>query len=175
MTAPNKNDLVDEEEITDEASPRTKWLCDIALKRLEATHRDFDTINARSGVVIGFSGLFNSLLLQTWSKLDQNWKLPTGLILIAAAGFMLFFAFLAYKVTNIQNIPLLKTTRVRYYGWTDEDARDQFTSDCIDAADRNDKINNDKAYHLNIAIFALAIQILLSVIVVVLGGLAKTP
>jgi hypothetical protein len=174
MTAPNENDLADGEEPEDEASPRTKWLCETALKRLEATQRDFDTINARTGVVIGFSGLFNSLLLQSWGRLDQGWKFPTGIGLICTAGFMLVFAFLAYKVTKIENMPLRQSTREKYYVLTDEQARDQFTSDCIIAADRNDMINNRKAYHLNIAIFALAIQILLSVIVIINAGLSKT-
>jgi hypothetical protein len=175
MTAPNENDLVDQEETADEASPRTKWLCDIALKRLEATQKDFDTLNSRSGVVIGFAGLFNSLLLPSWARLDQNWKVPTGLGWIATAGFMLFFAFSAYGVREIDNIPLLKATRVRYYALTDEDARDQFTSDCIQAADRNERRNNLKAYDLKIAIYALAVQIILSIIVIILGGLATTP
>lgn len=175
MTSPHEcYPAADAEETADEASPRTKWLCETALKRLEATQRDFDTLNSRSGVVIGFAGLFNSLLLPSWARLDQNWKVPTGLGWIATAGLMLFFAFSAYKVTKIENMPLRRNTREEYYALTDEQARDQFTSDCIVAADRNEMTNKLKAYDLKIAIYALAVQIILSIIVIILGGLAKT-
>ena len=154
-----------------EASSQAKWLCEIALKRLEAVHKDFDMINARAGIVIGFAGLFNSLLLPSWEKLCPALKVWSGTAWILIALFMLYNAFSAYQVTQVESIPLRVDAFKRLHNMEDEDARYQFASNVIDASDRMSATNMKKAGCLKTAILSLSIQIFLSLIVVIVGNL----
>jgi hypothetical protein len=146
-----------------------KWLCEISMKRLEASHRDYDTINTRSGVVIGFAGLFNSLLLPTWVRLPKHIRLFSGFAWLILALLMLFFAFSAYQVAQVEGIPLKRKTVECYLERSESESRLQFVSDVLIAADRMAKVNQRKALYLSFAITALSLQIILSLGVIILG------
>jgi hypothetical protein len=154
-----------------EASTHTNFLCEIALKRLEAVHKDFDLLNARAGIVIGFSGLFNSLLLPSWEKLESSLKAWYGFAWILIILFMLFNAFSAYQVTQVESIPLRVDAFRRLHDMDEEDARLQFASNVIDASEKMSAINKKKAGYLKVAIFSLSVQICLSILVVIIGNL----
>jgi hypothetical protein len=146
-----------------------KWLCEISLKRLESAHRDYDTINTRSGVVIGFAGVFNSLLLPTWIALPKIARIYSGFAWLFIALLMLFFAFSAYQVAEIESIPLKRKTIESYLDRPEHESRLQFISDVIVAADRMAMVNQGKAMYLGRAITALSLQIFLSISVIILG------
>lgn len=148
---------------------QVKWLCEISMKRLEAANRDFDTINTRAGVVIGFAGLFNSLLIPSWSQLPKSLRFSSGIAWLAMVMIMLYFAFSAYRVSQVESIPLKRQTIERYLASSDAGARLQFMSDAIQAADRMMKVNHRKSSHLGIAIVTLALQVFLSLLVTILG------
>ncbi len=151
------------------ADDQLKWLCDLSMKRLEAAHRDYDTINTRTGVVIGFAGLFNSLLLPTWMKLPPQIRFYSGLAWLLFALIMLFCAFWAYQVTQVEGIPLKRRTVESYLEKSESDSRLQFVSDVLIAADRMATVNRRKALRLSLAITTLALQIFLSLSVIILG------
>jgi len=148
---------------------QVKWLCEISMKRLEATHRDYDTINTRAGVVVGFAGLFNSLLIPSWSQLPKSLRFSSGIAWLTMVMLMLYFAFSAYRVSQVESIPLRRQTIERYLASSEEGARLQFMSDAIQAADRMMKVNHRKSTYLGIAIVTLALQVFLSLLVIILG------
>jgi hypothetical protein len=146
-----------------------KWLCEISMRRLESAHRDYDTINTRSGVVIGFAGVFNSLLLPTWITLPKIARVYSGFVWLFMALLMLFFAFSAYQVAEVESIPLKRKTVETYLEIPEYESRLQFISDVIVAADRMAIVNQRKAMYLGRAITALSLQIFLSISVIILG------
>ncbi len=97
------------------------------MKRLESAHRDYDTINTRSGVVIGFAGVFNSLLLPTWIALPKIARVYSGFAWLFIALLMLFFAFSAYQVAEVESIPLKRKTVETYLEIPEYESRLQFT------------------------------------------------
>lgn len=148
------------------------WLCEISVKRLEASHRNYDTINTRSGVVIGFAGLFNSLLLPTWFQLPKQIRFFSGFAWLFIALLMLLFAFSAYQVAQVEGIPLKRNTVECYLERSESESRLQFISDVLIAADRMTKVNQRKALYLSFAITALSLQIILSLGVIILGRMS---
>ena len=151
------------------ATEQLKWISEITLKRLESSHRDFDTINTRSGVVIGFAGLFNTLLIPSWEKLSPCLRYQSGLVWLYLALAMLYHAFRAYQVTDVESIPILRENAETFISIEEEEARRQFLSDVLDAADSMKRINKKKATYLKVAINYLTLQIAMALVVIILS------
>lgn len=153
------------------ASDQTKWLCDIVMKRLEALHKDFDTLNGRAGSIIGYAGLFNSLLLPSWQKIDKAWRLPIGITWLSLVVLMLAFAFGAYQVTTVRGLPARAETIERLNAMEEEEARLQFISNTVDASEEMSKKNKWKAYLLKVSIACFGLQIILAVMIIIISGI----
>lgn len=147
-----------------------QWIGEAVLKRFEASHKDFDTLNTRAGAVIGFSGLFNSILIPSWQTLDLQWRFISGYFWIVIVALMLFFAFCAYQVASVESMPIQRHTIDRFLDYDDEDiARLEFISNLTDSCERMSRQIRIKSYYLKISISFFGIQIFASLLLVLLG------
>ena len=152
-------------------SDQTKWLCDLAIKRLEGLHKDFDTLNGRAGSIIGYAGLFNTLLLPSWQKIDKSLRPPIGIAWLCLVFLMLVFAYDAYRVMTVYSLPAKRESIEKFNLMDDEEeARLQFISATVDASENMSKVNARKAYSLKLSILFFGLQILLSVFVIIVAG-----
>ena len=153
------------------ASDQTKWLCDLAIKRLEGLHKDFDTLNGRAGSIIGYAGLFNTLLLPSWQKIDKSFRPPIGIAWLCLVLLMLAFAYDAYRVRNVYSLPAKRESMDRFNLEDEEKARAEFISATVDASEKMSKVNARKSYSLKLSILFFGIQIILSVFVIIFAGI----
>lgn len=152
-------------------SDQTKWLCDLAIKRLEGLHKDFDTLNGRAGSIIGYAGLFNTLLLPSWQKIDKSYRPPIGIAWLCLVLLMLAFAYDAYRVRNVYSLPAKRESMDRFNLEDEEKARAEFISATVDASEKMSKVNARKSYSLKLSILFFGIQIILSVFVIIFAGI----
>jgi hypothetical protein len=150
----------------------TEWLCELALKRFESADRAFDSINNRTGVVIGFAGLFNSLLLPSWQKLPLSFRFFSGIIWGSLIALMLFNSLRAFQVTDVEYLPLKRSTAESFLVLTKEAARERWLSNLLDAAKKMEEANNKKASFLRDAIRYLGLQVATLLGVVLIAGVS---
>jgi len=149
---------------------QSKWLCDLATKRFEGLHRDFDTLTSRAGSIIGYAGLFNTLLLPSWLKIDKIFRLPIGVVWLCLSGLMLVFAFSAYQVRTVYSLPAKHKTINELYLMDEEDARARYISATVDASEKMSDVNKRKAYLLKVSVACFGFQIILAVAVIIISG-----
>ncbi len=149
-----------------------KWLCELALKRFDAADRAFDVINNRTGVVIGFAGLFNSLLLSSWQKLPFPARYLSGVVWGSLLALMLYNSLRAFQVTDVDNLPLKRSTADSFLSLSEEDARERWLANLLDAAERMENANNLKASYLREAIRYLGLQVATLLGIILVAGVS---
>lgn len=169
-------DTNEEESESDQTLPSQKLIYDIAIKKVDALDRHFDTLNVRAGAILGFAGFIlpNALSASKevgagYCQISQhkyywpsNWVSKT----IAISEFVIFLiiAWLCYRAYQIESdrvFPSLSTlyrNDVRNPEWK---TRELLIGYIDDMCNRKSKIIAQKSNRIQKALFFLVLEIIL--------------
>lgn len=147
----------------DEVKKQLPWISEVALKKLDASDRAFDTINSRAGVVIGWAGLLTSVFIPALKGLPVTLRAIILSIWLIPFLLMLYHGYRAYSVAKLKPVPITDRLLGQLTSKPEIEARAEMIRMIVLASESNEKSASIKAYHLGKSISYFAIQLLILV------------